>query len=295
MLWQVEQDPYARAVLAKHWPEAKRYNDVKEAGSHNLERVDLICGGFPCQDISVAGKGAGLDGDRSGLWGEFARIAGELRPRYVVVENVPAIRSRGLGRVLGDLAALGYDAVWDCIPAQSVGAPHRRDRLFIVAWAVSDTDSDSIRDGAEWKERGRIDLQGGGLAQPLNDGKDRAVAHTDSERQLQPGQLQGQERGRARNSREDVANTMCVGHGSHGVHFIKPRGARTSGGFANGRPFTEFSNDSRNWWESEPDVGRVAHGVPSRVDRLKCLGNAVVPQCAEVVGRVVAELERGQG
>jgi DNA (cytosine-5)-methyltransferase 1 len=131
--WQVEINAYCRAVLRKHWPGVRRYGDVRRVGRHNLEPVDVICGGFPCQDISIAGAGAGLDGARSGLWREYARIIREVRPRYVVVENVPALLSRGLGTVLADLAACGYDAEWDCLPAAAVGAPHRRDRVWIVA------------------------------------------------------------------------------------------------------------------------------------------------------------------
>lgn len=126
--WQVEIDPFCRAVLEKHWPTVRRYEDVRTVGSE-LERVDVLCGGFPCQDISVAGRGAGIDGARSGLWSHFARLIGELRPAYVVVENVTALLTRGLGRVLGDLAARGYDAEWDCLPASAFGANHRRDRI----------------------------------------------------------------------------------------------------------------------------------------------------------------------
>jgi site-specific DNA-cytosine methylase len=107
--WQVEQDLFCQAVLAHHWPDAKRYNDVREVGAHNLEPVDVICGGFPCQDISYAGKGAGLAGARSGLWYEFARIIGELGPQYVVVENVAALFTRGIDAVLGTLAEAGYE------------------------------------------------------------------------------------------------------------------------------------------------------------------------------------------
>ena len=133
--WQVEKDGYARRVLARHWPEAERFDDVRTVGAHNLKSVDLICGGFPCQDLSYAGKGAGLAGAQSGLWTEFDRIIGELRPRYVVIENVPALAARGLATVLRDLAAYGYDAVWFPIRAADVGAPHRRERLFIVAYS----------------------------------------------------------------------------------------------------------------------------------------------------------------
>jgi len=133
-----EIDPFARRVLAKHWPETPCYDDVRTLDAARLDadgigRPDVICGGFPCQDISDAGKRAGLEGERSGLWSEIARLAGELRPRYVLVENVAALLGRGLDTVLGDLAALGYDAEWHCIPASAVGAPHRRDRIWIVA------------------------------------------------------------------------------------------------------------------------------------------------------------------
>ncbi len=145
VVWQAEQDPFCRAVLRRHWPEAKRYRDVREVDEH-AERPEIICGGFPCQDISLAGTGKGLAGARSGLWSEFARIIRVCRPRVVVIENVPALRMRGLCEVLRDLAACGYDAEWDCIPAQAVGAPHRRDRLFVVAH------SDGWRREGQWVE-----------------------------------------------------------------------------------------------------------------------------------------------
>ena len=209
-IWQVEQNAHAQKVLAKHWPNARRHNDVRQVGSHNLEPVDIICGGFPCQDLSTAGKQRGIDGARSGLWSEYARIVRELRPRYVVVENVAAIIHRGLGRVLGDLAACGYDAIWDCIPAQAIGAPHRRDRLFIVAWSLLG---------------------------------------------------------------EDVANSGCIGHRLQEDINLR------------------FGLVSRSRWAPEPQLGRVANGVPNRVDRLRGLGNAVVPQVAEVIGRLVMEIE----
>ena len=131
--WQVENNPYAVKVLEKHWPNVKRYGDIITLDPRELEWVDLICGGFPCQDISHAGKRAGLGGSRSGLWFEMLRIVRHLRPRYVLVENVAALLGRGLGAVLGDLASCGYDAEWDCLPAAAFGAPHIRDRVFIVA------------------------------------------------------------------------------------------------------------------------------------------------------------------
>jgi DNA (cytosine-5)-methyltransferase 1 len=140
-----EIEPFCQKVLAKHWPEVTCYYDVRNLTADQLAAdgitVDAICGGFPCQDISTAGNGAGIDGERSGLWSEYARLIGELRPHYVIVENVAALLGRGLGRVLGDLAALGYDAEWHCIPASSVGAPHRRDRIWIIAYAASERQS----------------------------------------------------------------------------------------------------------------------------------------------------------
>lgn len=133
--WQVEIDDYAQRVLAKHWPDVPRFRDVREVGAHNLPPVDLICGGFPCQDISYAGNGEGLAGARSGLWWEFHRIVREMGPRYVLVENVAALLDRGLGDVLGALADLGFDAEWSSLSACAVGATHMRQRVFIVAHA----------------------------------------------------------------------------------------------------------------------------------------------------------------
>ena len=215
--WQVEIDPWAQAVLAKHWPHVHRHDDIRTAGWHNLEAVDVLCGGFPCQDISLAGKGAGIaDGTRSGLWSEYARLIRELRPRYVVVENVAALLARGLGRVLGDLAACGYDAEWDCIPAAAVGAPHRRDRLWLVAYP------DGVR--RDW-----------------------------------------------RTERNVIASTRIATPYRHHAD-----GLAVAPGTA---------------WFCEPNVGRVAHGIPQQVDRLRGLGNAIVPQIAEWLAHRITEAE----
>jgi DNA (cytosine-5)-methyltransferase 1 len=148
--WQVEIDPFCRRVLEKHWPDVRRYQDVRRVHggpirgiffnglcygcSDCVAPVDVLCGGFPCQDISYAGDGLGIGGPRSGLWKEYKRLVGELRPRYVVVENVAALLDRGMGVVLGDLAALGYDAEWSVVSACAVGAPHTRERVWIVAY-----------------------------------------------------------------------------------------------------------------------------------------------------------------
>lgn len=133
-----EIDPFARRVLAKNWPKVPCYDDVRELSGERLAAdgiaVDVICGGFPCQDISAAGKRQGLSGARSGLWREYARLIGELAPRFVIMENSAELLGLGMGDLLGDLASLGYDARWDCIPAAVLGAPHGRDRVWLVAY-----------------------------------------------------------------------------------------------------------------------------------------------------------------
>lgn len=142
--WQVEQGAYCRSVLAKHWPEAERHNDVREVGKHNLAPVDLICGGFPCQDISSAGKRAGLSGDRSGLWYEFARILDECYPAWVVVENVRSGAVKWVDAVRGDLERIGYATLPIPLSAADVGAPHKRDRVFIIG-ALAHANRDGVR------------------------------------------------------------------------------------------------------------------------------------------------------
>lgn len=139
-----EIDPFCRKVLNKHWPKVPVYEDVKTLTAEQLRAdgiaVDAICGGFPCQDVSLAGRRAGLAGGRSGLWTEYARLIGELRPRVIFVENTPGLLSLGMGCVLGDLASLRYDAEWYCIPACYIGADHIRDRVWIVAY-IADWDA----------------------------------------------------------------------------------------------------------------------------------------------------------
>jgi DNA (cytosine-5)-methyltransferase 1 len=261
-----EIDPFCRRVLAKHWPEVPCYDDVRELTAAHLAAdgiaVDVICGGFPCQDISFAGKGAGLAGERSGLWSEIARLSGELRPRYVIVENVAALLSRGLDKVLGDLAALGYDAEWHCIPASAVGAPHQRDRIWIVAYA----DIRRLRgQGVRQKQSGRAETVG----------SSEDVAHADKPRL---------ERWLCEGLRECASEWTTRPSGPSVQHA--PHNAEDGARARRGVPAGE--------WRSEPDVGRVAHGVPKRVDRLRSLGNAVVPQIPEMIGRAIMASEAGQ-
>lgn len=143
VLWQAETDPFCRSVLQRRWPHATRFHDVRAVDQH-AARPDILCGGFPCQDVSSAGKRRGLEGEHSGLWTEFARCICELRPRFVLVENVADLLVRGFGRVLGDLAAIGYDAEWDCIPAAAAGSPQLRARVWILAYPHGKREQEGI-------------------------------------------------------------------------------------------------------------------------------------------------------
>jgi DNA (cytosine-5)-methyltransferase 1 len=196
--WQVEIDPWCRRVLAKHWPEVRRHDDVKTFPPAGDWSVDCIIGGFPCQDVSNAGRRVGIAGRRSGLWSEFHRIICLVRPRFVVVENTPGLLSRGMDRVLGDLAASGFDAEWSVLPACALGASHARARVFLVAHAAGE----------------------------------------------RPGQL------RWGSCQEEGAEDRDI-----------------------------------PWPKTEPGLHRELDGVPDRVDRLTAIGNAVVPQVAEWIGR----------
>jgi DNA (cytosine-5)-methyltransferase 1 len=249
-----EIEPFAVRILNKHWPEVAVYGDVRELTAERLAAdgiaVDVICGGFPCQDISSAGLGAGLEGERSGLWSEFARLIGELRPRYVLVENVANLLSLGMGRVLGDLAALRYDAEWHCIPASAVGALHRRDRVWIVAHPAL-----LQRDGGD--NHAGVGVGGQPLSKSRDDGGPLALADA--------------ERGRPQGGHEQRPGPTAI---------IPPAFGRYCGG-------GEFGEA----WRVEPNVGRVAHGVPDAMDRLKGCGNAVVPQIPELIGRAILNAE----
>ena len=283
--WQVEIDPYARAVLAKHWPDVRRHEDVRTFPPQEGEwGVDVICGGFPCQDISVAGKGAGLAGARSGLWYEYARIIGELRPRYVIVENVAALLARGMGTVLGDLSALGYDAEWHVIPASAVGAPHRRERVWIVAHAIGIWDA--VRGDCSPCSQGVAGrrLHAGGSQR--NRGTRCAGQAGQGACDVADAEGIGRRAGLCQDDAEQDGHQPCdgccdVADADHAGRIKQRRAEPVSA--------EQLAAQCGGWWSVEPDVGRVAHGVPSRVDRLRCLGNAVVPQIVEVIGRAIVE------
>ena len=223
-----EIEPFPRKVLAKHWPGVPCYEDVRTLTAERLAAdgisVDVICGGFPCQDVSSAGSGEGLDGDRSGLWFEYRRLIEEISPRTVIIENSAFLRSRGLETVLGAFYALRYSVVWHCIPASHIGAPHERDRIWIVA---AHAKGDGRRQGWERRFTDRLSR--------LSD----APRWDPSNRQPEIG--------------------------------------------------TSVSWRELPAWPNEPALLGVGDGVPDRMDRIRALGNAVVPQIPELIGRAILD------
>ena len=326
ILWQVEWDSYCQKVLAKHWPDVPCHGDIHEVGSHNLEKVDIICGGFPCQPVSVAGKKKGQDDERW-LWPEFGRLICDLRPKYVLVENVPGLLVRGMGDVLGDLSKFGYDAEWGTVSAASVGAPHLRKRIFIIAH-TNGTTSRGRGVPRDVGDKGRRASKNGGTCLQS---KDREAYSYDFESSSEDVAYATGSRSKARRSepmgtgdrsRRDeglsqgtggkaggVADTSVIRLQKHGLlqpkEFIESgkevaHATDNDGNYASKsereaqRQPRRSSGREGKHWAVEPDVGRVADGVPSRVDRLKGLGNAIVPQVAEYIGWRVQQMENAE-
>ena len=294
--------------------------------------VDVISGGFPCQDISAAGKGAGIDGERSGMWSHMARVVGEVRPKYVFVENSPMLVNRGLTRVLGDLTALGYDTKWLVMGAADIGANHQRDRIWILGYTndyghIASKVRKSVTQrsdcGKTWQDKTseseRPSKQYAELAdtrcQLWDEGNSGIVDSQEEIRTSSPILNQPSGEGCGENKMD---NANCEGlEGDNNIQKpssgiqqkpgercnhvsdstgIRPQGQREHEQSINsekgrkGQTIEPVYGRSPDFWAVEPDVGRVAHGVPGRVDRLKQLGNAVVPQIPEMIGRAILEI-----
>ena len=300
--WFVEKDEYARAILSKHWPRVSIYTDITTIKWENVSKVDILTGGFPCQDISYAGKGLGIEkGSRSGLWKEYYKAIRALQPRVVFVENVSALLSRGLDIVLGDLATLGYDAEWESIPASAIGAPHRRDRVWIMAYPINYSDRDSKQRESQKEgvssvqdrqnnDRPRKFIRTSTMVERTEkSNSDKTIADVvDSYSQrwkLPCNRKNGGNSQETSTERTSFISSNVANSDSRRIQTHREGRSGTSKEMAaeykqSGGRLKSFRMDQQ-WWSVEPDVGRVAHGVSFRVDRIKCLGNAVVPQVAE--------------
>lgn len=262
-IWQVEQNKYCQGILKKHWPEAILHNDIREVNHENVHPVDIICGGFPCQGVSAAGKGKGIEGDkRSSLWWEMYRLIDELHPRVAVMENVPALlwKGRGMHVVMSNLAQIGYDAEWTVISARDFGAPHLRKRVFIVAYPNSER---------------------------RNSGKHHERKHEN---------ILDEKRDTAKNIQQRCK--WIGGIGAVCKTTSNTISARTQIPIEGKHPSFELlgsqSEERRvdTYWSKgtvESPLCRMDDGISGRVGRIKALGNAIVPQCSEYIGRCIWE------
>jgi DNA (cytosine-5)-methyltransferase 1 len=292
----VEWEPYPASVLCARqndgllppfpiWDDVQTFDGFAWRGL-----VDVVSGGFPCQDISAAGKGAGIDGERSGMWKHMARVVSEVRPRYVFVENSPMLVTRGLERVIGDLTALGYDTKWTVMGAADVGANHQRDRIWIVANA-----NNARLERRE--QQPKVSNEKRNLADTSelfgNGGNDNARISMERETQSESGNDCGT---------ENVAYSRELRHKHEAdkvqtrwdtIELCSPILANTNitqckRNQCTERGYAEYANSSStSWWKVEPNVGRVADGVAARVDRLKAIGNGQVPLCAATAWRLL--------
>jgi DNA (cytosine-5)-methyltransferase 1 len=316
-LWHAEIAPYPSAVFAQHFPDSRALGDLTTIDWGQVERPDVLCAGFPCQPASAAGKRRGTDDERW-LWPEIARAVRDLRPRYLVLENVPGLlsvnRGGAMGEVLGDLARCDYDAEGVLLSAADVGAPHLRLRWWCLATPAPFPHALERR---VWELRQWLGEQHreSGAAEPRDDGEARALGHPDlfADGGLDAGWEDGDAAGELAGAGEALANAegqperagLCEERES------QERGRRSRNGRQplpdasgpglslaeheavqrTGRGHERGAAPERDWWAVEPDVGRVAHGVPARVDRLTALGNAIVPEAAYRILATIADAE----
>jgi DNA (cytosine-5)-methyltransferase 1 len=313
----VEWEQYPASVLCARqndgiFPPFPIWDDVQTFdGKPWRGIVDVVSGGFPCQDISAAGKGAGIDGERSGMWGEMARIIHEVRPKFVFVENSPMLTSRGLGRVLGDLASMGFDARWGVLGAADIGAKHQRDRIWIVgkladtigfgleterakfeATGIERKGEMAYTSGKRWESDKHPENIDGreicrSVSQQGENGGEQSLDNTlfaglegKNDQQESPRRIQ-QESGQRCNQVPNASSLGLSGQGKHEQSSNPTQGReRETVELVYGR--------SPDFWAIEPNVGRVADGVAARVDRLKAIGNGQVPLCAATAWRILS-------
>lgn len=268
-IWQVEKEPYCRSILAKHWPDAKIYDDVRNITKENVEPVDILIGGFPCQSISVAGKQEGLANEnKSGLWWEFHRIISELRPRIVVMENVTNIVRVGGRDVVGSLAKIGYDCEWTVISASQFGAPHLRKRWFCVAYP---------------NKLGRVEYKR--FTEEIQQPRIERIQREESEQSILSESTHGSFSHVTNTYRESTQQQYAP---RIDVEKEKETQSRNVIGY---RDMSDNEHhERRSYWQRyapKSPLCRVDDGIPDRVARLKALGNAIVPQCSEYIGQCI--------
>jgi site-specific DNA-cytosine methylase len=282
IVWTVERDSFARSVIARWAPNAMQFDDVRMVGARELDQVDLISLGFPCTDISDAGKQEGIDGKASGLWSHGRRIIKELAPTFVVVENVAALHRRGLVTVLGNLAALGYDAEWHSFTASDVGAPHRRARMFIIAWRAM---ANGHGDGQRWQRAGdeRDDRNTHEPRRNDADGCSEALANANSSRR-NSGRGAGRERPRFAEPAHGAFTSLA--------RLVADVPKSSVGDVPDGFParlarWPAGRHQAQFEWEPPRTIDHID------APRLRALGNAVVPEAAYVVGRRLLQIKAG--
>ena len=280
----VEWEPYPASILCARQndgllPPFPIWDDVQTFDGNPWQGiVDVVSGGFPCQDISSAGRGAGIDGERSGMWREMARIIHEVRPRFAFVENSPMLTSRGLGTVLGDLASMGFNARWGVLGAADVGANHQRDRIWIVARNMAYT--------KKLFGNGGNDNAGSSMEQEAqskfgNDCGSKILAYANSTYEQRNKRT---ERTQSEHANIDSTGELANAENQGYVWWIRCMGKAKSKHNNRGSQI----NRRGQWWQTEPSVGRVADGVAARVDRLKAIGNGQVPLCAATAWRILS-------
>jgi DNA (cytosine-5)-methyltransferase 1 len=263
-----DNEPFAQKVLKKHWPDVPCYEDVRDVGvdTVGLDRIDIITGGFPCQSISVAGLQKATE-DNRWLWPEMFRIIKEIRPTYVIGENVRNLISIREGvvfeQVCTDLEGEGYETKTYVLPASAVNAPHQRYRCWIVAYAKCVGFKQRAKKSKKFEREKTSDN--------INNGNKRQYV---------------------RESSNDVAYTRCEHGEQRNAAEMDKKQTKRSSRTVHNKSGSERQYETHNW-SVEPSVGRVAHGIPNRVDRLKGLGNAVVPQIPAVLGRAILEVHNG--
>ena len=291
-----EIEPFCHKVLKKHWQDVPIYNDIKELDYDTLQadgiEPTVITGGFPCQDISVAGEQKGIIGERSSLWSEYARLIEDVRPTWAIIENVPTLRSKGLTLVLQNLSEIRYNAEWHCIPCSSIGGLHRRDRIWIIAYPMENSrctlgqrsfiegkNEDEVGEGnanqyqrsssTSRDDRRTQETEDGNVADSMCEGLERSEFSTD-------------------NGRQDKE-----GHKSSDGSASKSSGLRGEPKLIIRREQLErFAHYAKTQWTTKSKLDRVAYGIPNRVHRLKGIGNAVVPQIPQFLGDCILNFEK---